>query len=440
MNAPASRLCTPALLSLLCLAGRPLAATDLAPAATPATAPAPLPKTDLHGNPLRRSASGHVSNYDEAKVGTYTLPDPLVLQNGQPVRDAAAWFAQRRPELLKLYETEIYGRVPDRAPAAVFTVAATDPGALDGAAVRQVVVGRFGEKPDGPKLTLTLYLPARAAGPVPVLLQLLFLGDPPVGPGGAPPRFNELGPIRDLLARGYAYADFRYTEFQADAAATSPAGVQVLAFAPGQTKPAGDEWGTIAAWAWGASRVLDYLASDPAVDARRVALIGHSRLGKTVLWAGARDPRFALVFSSCSGEMGAALARRDYGETVDNMAAGFPWQFTGNFQKYVGRWNDLPVDAHFLIALNAPHPVFITGGTQDQWADPRGEFLAEVAAGPVYRLLGKKDLGITELPPLDTPVVAGDLCFLYHTGGHVIAPADWKAFLDFADRYLKPTR
>ena len=213
-----------------------------------------------------------------------------------------------------------------------------------------------------------------------------------------------------------------------------------MALAHGQKAPAADEWGTISAWAWGASRVLDYFTTDRAVDAKRVALIGHSRLGKTVLWAGARDPRFALVFSSCAGEMGSALARRDYGETVDDMAASFPWQFAGNFQKYAGHWNDMPVDAHLIIALNAPHPVFITGGTQDQWADPKGEFLAEVAAGPVYRLLGKKDLGVSDGPPLDTPLLTGDLGFHYHTGGHTITASDWKAFLDFADRYLKPAR
>jgi hypothetical protein len=186
--------------------------------------------------------------------------------------------------------------------------------------------------------------------------------------------------------------------------------------------------------------VLDYFTTDRAVDAKRVALIGHSRLGKTVLWAGARDPRCALVFSSCAGEMGSALARRDYGETVDDMAASFPWQFAGNFQKYAGHWNDLPVDAHLIIALNAPRPVFITGGTQDQWADPKGEFLAEVAAGPVYRLLGKKDLGASDGPPLDTPLITGDLGFHYHTGGHAMTASDWKAFLDFADRHLKPAR
>jgi hypothetical protein len=173
------------------------------------------------------------------------------------------------------------------------------------------------------------------------------------------------------------------------------------------------------------------------VDAKRVALIGHSRLGKTALWAGARDPRFALVFSSCSGEMGASLARRDYGETVDNVIANFPWWLAGNFQNYSNRWNALPVDSHLLIALNAPRPVFITGGTQDQWADPHGMFLAEVAADPVYRLLGKKGLGTTELPPLDAPLIESNLGFLYHTGPHSITTNDWKTFLQFADHHLK---
>ncbi len=361
-----------------------------------------------------------------------------MLQDGRPVRDAATWLQLRRPELLKLYETDIYGRVPERAPKVTWEVAGTEPDALDGTALRKEVVGHFGGSPDGPALQVHLYLPTKAAGPVPVLLHILFFGDPPAVPAGPARRFNEIGPVADILAHGYGYATFRYTEVQPDAANTTPAGVIGLALAPGQVKPAADEWGTISAWAWAASRVLDYFESDAAVDARRVALIGHSRLGKTVLWAGARDPRFALVFSSCSGEMGAALARRDFGETVDDMAANYGYQFAGNFQKYPGHWSDMPVDAHMLIALNAPHPVFITGGTQDLWADPRGEFLAEVAAGPVYRLLGKQDLGVSDGPPLDTPLITGDLGFHYHTGGHTITAADWNAFLAFADRRLKP--
>jgi hypothetical protein len=306
---------------------------------------------------------------------------------------------------------------------------------------------KFGAAADGPKANVVVYLPAKAsaAAPVPLLLHLVFFGglppaNPPAPPAGAtkgPPR-TEAGPAADFIARGYAYATLRYTEIEGDRAETNLSGVRRLALAPGQEKPAPGEWGTIAAWAWGASRVLDALTADPAIEVRRTGLIGHSRLGKTVLWAGARDERFAVIFSSCSGEMGAAIARRDYGETIDDMAANFPWQFAGNFQKYPGRWAEMPVDAHLLIALSAPRPVFVTGGTQDQWADPHGQFLAQVAAGPVYRLLSKKDIGTAVLPALDAPLITGDLGFLYHTGGHTIMPGDWRAFLEFAGRYLRP--
>jgi hypothetical protein len=401
-----------------------------------------LPRADSHGNPLRRAPTGHVSNYDETKVGTYTLPDPLTLQNGQRVRTAGQWLQQRRPEIIKLYETEIYGRIPQRAPMLTFAVAETDRSALAGTAVRKHLVGRLGG-PDGPAVNVFLYLPAKANGPVPVLLHLTFFAvDPGMAAPGSTnsvrPRPSEAGPLTNILARGYGYATVRYTEFEGDSATNNRSLARKLAFMPDQMKPTATQWGTISVWAWGASRVLDYLETDPAVDAKRVALIGHSRLGKTALWAGAHDPRFALVFSSCAGEMGSALARRDYGETVDDIAANFPWWFAGNFQKYSGHWNDMPVDAHMLIALNAPRPVFLTGGSQDQWADPRGEFLAAVAAAPVYRLLGQKDLGATEGPPLDQPLITGALGFLYHTGAHAILPEDWQAFFVFAVRYLKP--
>jgi len=432
----------PFILSLL-LSIHLFAAPGESGSATNRPAPGALPRADANGNPLRRAPTGHVSNYDEAKVGAYKLPDPLVLQNGQPVRTADQWLKERRPELVKLYESEIYGRMPERAPKLSFTVVETSTNALDGMAVRKHLVGHLGNNPEGPAVNVFLYLPAKAQGPVPVLLHLTFFTSDPGASAPATPnagrfRFRETGPLTNLLARGYGYATVRYTEFEGDSASNNLSLARKLALAPGQTKPAPDEWGTISTWAWGASRVLDYLETDSAVDAKRVALIGHSRLGKTVLWAGARDPRFALVYSSCAGEMGSALARRDYGETVDDMAANFPWQFAGNFQRYAGHWNDMPVDAHMVIALNAPRPVFITGGTQDQWADPRGEFLAAVAAGPVYRLLGQKDLGQTDGPPLDQPLIAGALGFLYHSGGHAILPTDWQAFLAFADRYLKP--
>lgn len=432
-----------------------LSAQPAQPTAQPAAqftaatkAPAdPRPKSDKNGNPIRYAVTGHVSNYDEAKVGAYTLPDPLVLASGEPVRDAETWRTRRRPEILALYEKEIYGHVPATAPKVTFETKVTEEKALDGLAVRKHLVGRIGPRADAPTINVTLLLPAKAQGPVPVLLHLVFFNGLPPGPvahagveaatPGNTPRFAETGPVADILARGFGYATMRYTEIEGDRAETNLTGVRKLALVGEAKVPAADEWGTVAAWAWGASRVLDQLSTDPAIDATRVALVGHSRLGKTVLWAGARDPRFALIFSSCSGEMGASLARRDYGESVDDMALNFPWQFAGNFQKYIGRWSAMPVDSHMLIALAAPRPVLITGGTQDQWADPHGEFLAEVAAGPVYRLLGKQDLGTTELPALDTPLIAGDLGFLYHTGGHTITAADWQAFLTFAGRHLQ---
>ncbi|HET7536942.1 MAG TPA: acetylxylan esterase, partial [Candidatus Didemnitutus sp.] len=242
------------------------------------------------------------------------------------------------------------------------------------------------------------------------------------------------------IARGYAYAILRYSEIQADSADGRAKGVIGLALAPGATAPAPDEWGTIAAWSWGLSRFLDYLETDSAVDAKRVALVGHSRLGKTVLWAGATDPRFALIYSSQSGEMGAALSRRDYGETVDDMVERYGYQFAGNLEKYSGHWNAMPHEGHLLISLSAPRPVFVSGGSGDPWSDPRGMFLAMVAAGPVWRLLGKTDLGTTEMPALDQPVATGTLAYLEHNGPHVISPLDWNTFFDFTDRFLKPNK
>jgi hypothetical protein len=238
----------------------------------------------------------------------------------------------------------------------------------------------------------------------------------------------------DIIARGWGYAIAGYQDVQPDRINTFDRGV---IGATNARPPAADEWGTIGAWAWGVSRIIDYFDTDHSVDPKRIALHGHSRLGKTALWASALDDRIAAVYASCSGEMGAALSRRDWGETVDDMAQNFPYWFAGAFQKWSGRWNEMPVDAHMLIALSAPRPVFITGGTADQWADPVGEFLAEVAAGPVYRLLGRKDLGTSTLPQLDTPLVAGDLGWYYHTGPHAATPEDWHVFLQFVEKYFR---
>jgi hypothetical protein len=414
-------------------------------------------RRDPGNNPVRLAkVTGHVSNYDEKKVPPYTLPDPLVMASGERVDSAAKWFEARRPEILKFYQTEIYGRIPVNAPKVTWEVTETDGEARDGAAIRKRVVGRIGDKPDGPRMNLTVFLPAKASGPVPMLFSISFgfgaggrtqaagkaatpkktqaAGKPGPATGPGPGGFDAIG---EVLSRGWGYTTLNYADIQPDRADRWTEGVIGLSLQPGQTHPVPEEWGTISAWAWGISRSIDYLETDPAVNPKQIAITGVSRLGKTVLWAGAQDQRVAAVFSVVSGELGAALIRRDWGETLDDMAQNFPWQFAGNLQKWVGRWNDLPVDQHMLIALCAPRPVYVNGGLTDQWSDPKGEFLAMVAAGPVYRLLGHKDLGVTELPPLDTPVTGGGLAFHYHSAGHMAVPADWKTFLDFADRHFR---
>jgi hypothetical protein len=243
--------------------------------------------------------------------------------------------------------------------------------------------------------------------------------------------------VGEVLGRSWAHASLGYTDIQPDQPNRWSEGVIGRTLRNGQQQPAPDEWGTISAWAWGISRAIDYLETDQSVNAKQIAISGASRLGKTVLWTTAQDERVAAVFSIVSGEMGASLIRRDWGETLDDMAQNFGYQFAGNLQKWVGRWNDLPVDQHMLIALCAPRPVYVNGGLTDQWSDPKGEFLAMVAAGPVYRLLGEKDLGVSELPALDQPQTTGKLGFHYHSAGHTATPADWKEFLDFASRHFQ---
>jgi len=424
---------------------------------TPAPAAAPANQTNLgndaNGNPLRRALkTGHISNYDESKVAPYTLADPLIMANGTRVTSARTWTRQRRPELLRLYEAHIYGRVPRNAPTVRWEVAETDAHARDGAALLKKVVGHVGPKADGPQIRVSVYTPAQATKKVPIILLMNFgggparAGAPPAAPAGRAGQgrgnaaTGEPPNAADILARGWGYATVGYNDIQPDRQDAWTEGVIGQTLAPGQTKPAPDEWGTISAWAWGASRIADYLQSDRNVDGSRLALYGFSRLGKTVLWAAAQDDRFTVVFSGCAGEMGSALARRDWGETVDDMAQNFPWQFSESFQQWPGRWSAMPVDAHMLIALLAPRPLFVTGGTGDQWSDPKGEFLAQVAAGPVYRLLGARDLGTTTYPAPDTPVVTGDLGFNLHTGPHTATPGEWALFVDFLSRYFTATK
>jgi hypothetical protein len=391
-------------------------------------------KQDLKGNPVRLAKkTGHVSNYDERKVPDYTLPDPLKTSGGRPVTSAKEWRA-RRAEILEFYEEQIYGRIPENAPAVEWKVTGTENDSRNGTAITKRIEGAVGEGTDI-KLRLTLHLPKGADGPAPVLLNLSFFGGDGAGRGrrgGGEPPFD---PIAEVLARGCAFAQIGYGDIQPDRADAWQQGVIGLTLKEGQARPAPDQWGTISAWAWGASRVVDYLVSDKAIDKDRIAITGASRLGKTALWAAARDERIGAVFSVVPGEMGASLIRRDWGETLDDMAQNFPWQFAGNLQRWVGKWSELPVDQHMLIALVAPRAVYVNGGVGDQWSDPKGEFLAMVAAGPVYKLLGASGLGTDRVPDLDKPVIGAHLAFHYHSQGHRAVPEDWRLFLEFADRH-----
>jgi len=401
---------------------------------------------DKNGNTLKRAATGHLTNYDESKTGAYTLPPLLSLNNGSPVINEADWLTKRRPEIITHYEDNIYGHVPLTAPSVSYEVSSTEQGLFNSTAIRKTLTVRFRSKTKSTLAHVIIYLPSQTQKPCPLLIHVTFSGAYPIKADTTHAdvkrrtELNELGPINTILAHGYGYAIVRYTDIEPDMPWNKPdrpIGVRALALDAGQTEPNPQDWGAINAWSWGLSRIIDYFVNDSSIDSKKIALIGHSRLGKTVIWAGAQDTRLALVFSSCAGELGTSLARRDFGETVDDMAERFSYQFCANIQKFRGKWDSMPVDTHMIIALNAPHPVFITGGTQDLWADPKGEFLAEVNAGPVYRLFGKKGLGISDGPPVDTPLISGDLGFYFHTGGHAILASDWSTFLRFADKYLK---
>jgi len=404
----------------------------------------------LHINTLRPGADPNhpgvenAVNYDESKANPYPkLPDPLVLKNGKKVTTAKMWWNKRRPEIVEDFDREVYGRVPKVTPAVKWEVTSTSNDKVgDVPVVTKKLVGHV-DNSSYPAITvdiqLTLTRPASAAGPVPVIMEFSFGAAGNRGPGRGMPAATGPSWQEQVLALGWGYAILTPTSVQADNGAGLTRGIIGLCN-QGQPRKL-DDWGALRAWAWGASRALDYFETDHAVDAKQVGVEGHSRYGKAALVAMAYDQRFAIGYISSSGEGGARLHRRNFGELVENVAGTgeYHWM-AGNFIKYASLYtpNELPVDSHELIALCAPRPVFIGAGAMqgDGWADAKGMFLAAVGAGPVYRLLGKKDLGTSEFPAIETPLIDGDIAFRQHSSGHTPAP-NWPVFLTFAGRYLK---
>ena len=422
--------------------------------------------------------SNFVANYDESKVPQYTLPDPLKADDGTIIADAETWQKTRRGEVLAMFAQEMFGKTPDTANALKgklrHVVQAEKKDALGGKATRTEVRLLFSHEIGGPFLDLLIYVPNNATGPVPAFLGLNFNGNHTVttepdvlvsetwllneekagrdvdeaaiekSRGSTKSRW----PVEMIIDRGYALVVAYYFDIDPDYDDGFQNGVHPLFYREGQKRPDADQWGSIGAWAWGLSRALDYLETFKTIDAKKVAVFGHSRLGKTSLWAGAQDERFAMVISNNSGCGGAAVSRRAFGETIARINTSFPHWFCANYKKYNEKEDDAPFDQHELIALIAPRPVYIASAEKDQWADPKGEMLAGFNADAVYRLLGTDGIGdaareliVTEkdgmiydakMPAFNEPIGA---TIRYHirTGVHDVTDYDWERYLDFAD-------
>jgi len=406
-------------------------------------------------------STSHGRNYIEANVGTYTLPEPLLCRDGRHVTDVNTWVTVRRKEILRDFRDLMYGHNPELPIKLRSKVIATRQDAVGGLATRTLITLRFFDDPNAPCINLMLYIPNKAAKPVPVFLGLSFYGnasvedDPsiPMVKGWMRPHstavvnnrateslrglYAHRWPLDLVLSRGYGIATFYYGDVEPDHIEGWRDGIRGYALKlAGRTERARHEWGARGAWAWGLSRSLDYLETNPDVDAKRVVVFGHSRLGKTALWAGAQDERFALVISNNSGEGGASLARRNFGENIAYSIAHASWRYCDRFRDFIDREEDLPFDQHMLLALIAPRPIYACSATEDLLSDPKGEFLTTVYAEPVYRLFGLKGVNTTQWPEPDQSV-GQTIGYHLRTGKHAITAYDWEQFLRFSDRHLK---
>lgn len=404
------------------------------------------------------SAQPEGFNYDESKVLQYSLPNPLTLANGRKVKTVKAWEQKKRPETLRIFEEQMFGKIPAGLKMTSFRVIEESKVTPYENAIRKQVE-MYLEK-DGRELhvEMLIYLPEKE-GKVPVFVGYNFYGNHTVtddvevriSPSWVSNNTsfgiinNQLTEqsrgvrtnrwsIAEILKSGYGLATIYYGDVDPDRDDFTD-GVHPFAYKYGQTRPQANEWGAISAWAWGLSQAMDYFETDPQIDASKVVVMGHSRLGKASLWAGAHDQRFAIVISNNSGCGGAAISRRRFGETVKRINTNFPHWFCTNFKAYNDNEDNLPIDQHQLIALIAPRPVYIASAEEDLWADPRGEFLSGFQATPVYNLYGLKGIETDEMPGIHQPIM-NHIGYHIRAGKHDVTDYDWQQYIRFANRHF----
>ncbi len=371
-------------------------------------------------------------NYYEEKVPSYSLPDIFTTIDGIKVSDSDLWNKVRRQEILQLFRSNVYGRVPSTPYTMDFNVTNEDRKAINERATLKQVDIKITARGRTLVIHLTLFVPNNIKRPVPVFLLICNRGLENMDPSRKVK--SEFWPVEEVIARGYGIAAFNNADIDPDIDDNFKDGIHAL-LDNGVRPP--DAWGTIAAWAWGASRCLDYLVTDRDVAGNKIVVVGHSRGGKTALWAGAEDTRFAMVVSNESGCGGAALARRKFGETVERINTSFPHWFCSNFKKYNDNEDVLPVDMHMLLALTAPRALYVDCASEDLWGDPRGSYLSLYNAVPVYKLLRINSEIPEAMPPLNKQVVSGKVAFHIRDGVHNMLLKDWSWFMDFADVALK---
>lgn len=414
-----------------------------------------LVSTVCFGQNGPKDVAGIPVNYDDALAGAYTLPNPLIMENGDSVNNSEQWLNERRPQIVSLFEEFQFGKTPEVPKNLIFNVSEKGTPTLNGKAIRKQVTIYLTKDTAEHKMEVLIYLPLEAKKPVPLFLNISFLpnaltvDDPEVKTGymwnkdeervaiESKDGFKKLD-INKFLSQGIGFATVYYGDIEPDFANGIKHGIRSQYLKNNEKYPADDEWGAISAWAWGLSCAMNYLETDSQIDSEKVALFGVSRLGKTVLWAGAHDTRFGMVIASCSGEGGAALSRRWYGETIDHMThpTRYSYQFAGNWRKFKDDPSLSPIDSHLLIALIAPRPLLLQTGNTDYWSDPKGEFLAAVAAEPVYNMLGKEGLNTDKMPDVEKPIL-NDLGYYMHNGGHGTLPTDYDIFIEFMKKHFK---